>query len=280
MSIGTMMMLQTAEARRQRDSRGRYMDDDQTGPEMRADQGANQYTRERRGEMRMTRYATDEPDMRRADGNSRDNLDMRMADGYPAQARRQIRRRSMADEPSMGGEGYFVWDGPEPHQPAEGNTPDYWRRGDHERSNITDMREYGRRYSPQSRMDTGQHHRQMTQQRQIGFQNVKGEEETGHLPRHMAEEWVHGLKDGGKWRNPSDVKMLAQRAGVSGEDALTEFWAVINATYSDVCKVAKKYNVDRSDFYADLAKALFLEDEDAMPGKPMLYYEHLVKKDD
>lgn len=275
MSMGTVMVLQSAEARRRRDSRGRYMGDDGDDMRMRGEHGNGQYTRERSNEMTMGHYGM-EPDMRRSDGYSRDNPDMRMPGVYPSETRRDRRRSDMHDEPDMGGEGYFVWDNL--HEPIyrgmEDNDDE--RR---ERGNVTDMREYGRRYSPQSHMETGQqHHRQMTQQRQIGFQHHESQN-GDRLSREKAEEWVGGMKSP-KWPQMADVKMLAQKAGITDEGAMAEFWAVLNATYSDVCKVAKKYNVDRSDFYADLAKALFLEDEDAMPGKPMLYYEYLVKKED
>lgn len=244
--VNTMRIASAYSGGRRRDERGRYMDG---------------------GE-----------DMRHSGGYSRNAPDMRMPGVYPSETRRDRRRNDMGEDPEMGGEGYFIWDGMDPrHPPMENTSPDYWRRGDREEGNITDMREYGRRYSPQSHMDSTQHHRQMTQQRQIGFQHHQ--EDGMHLPREKAEEWVQGMKSP-KWPRMEDVKMLAQKVGVTGEQEMAEFWAVLNATYSDVCKVAKKYNVDRSDFYADLAKALFLEDEDAVEGKPMLYYEYLVQKDD
>lgn len=273
MSIGTLMVLESAEARRRRDDRGRYMEDD-SEMRMRGDD-----MRPRNRTMTMGRYSM-EPDMRRSGGYSRKNPDMRMPGVYPSETRRDRRRSDMGEDAEMGGEGYFIWDGMDPHRPPmESNGPGYWRQGDREEGNITDMREYGRRYSPQSHMETGQqHHRQMTQQRQIGFQHHESEN-GDRLSREKAEEWVEGMKSP-KWPRMADVKMLAQKAGITDEGAMAEFWAVLNATYSDVCKVAKKYNVDRSDFYADLAKALFLEDEDAMPGKPMLYYEYLVDKNE
>lgn len=225
------------------------------------------------------RYMNGGEDMRRSGGYSRNDPDMRMPGVYPSETRRDRRRSDMGEDPEMRGEGYFVWDGMDQHHPPVENTdPGYWRQGDREESKITDMREYGRRYSPQSHMDNTQHHRQMTQQRQIGFRHHEGDEKD-HLTRHQAEAWVDGMKDKAKWKRPEDVKTLAQRLGITGEDALLEFWAVLNATYSDICKVAKKYNVDRSDFYADMAHALFLADEDAVEGKPVLYYEYLVDKD-
>ena len=56
----------------------------------------------------------------------------------------------------------------------------------------------------------------------------------------------------------------------------------MNMMYSDYCKVAKKYGVDRPEYYADLAKA-FLRDKD-FDGKPeeklYIYYKAIVEKDD
>lgn len=80
-----------------------------------------------------------------------------------------------------------------------------------------------------------------------------------------------------------DVKRACQQAGIDceefGEDV---FCLAMNMMYSDYCKVAKKYGVDRPEYYADLAKA-FLRDKD-FDGKPeeklYLYYKTIVEKDD
>ena len=45
--------------------------------------------------------------------------------------------------------------------------------------------------------------------------------------------------------------------------------------YSDYYKVAKKFNVNNTEFYADLAEA-FLRDKDAADDKLMRYYEYVV----
>ena len=58
-----------------------------------------------------------------------------------------------------------------------------------------------------------------------------------------------------------------------------EFFAVMNALYSDYCKVAKKYGVDKTDFWADLAKA-FINDKDAKSGKVKMYYECIAEHDE
>lgn len=101
------------------------------------------------------------------------------------------------------------------------------------------------------------------------------------------ETWKSMMKneDGtrGAHFRPEQVKHACQQAGIDieefGEDIFT---MAMNMKYSDTCKVAKKYGVDRPEYYADLAKA-FLRDKD-FDGKPeeklYLYYKAIVEKDD
>lgn len=239
------------QARRRRDDRGRYMNGDD-GMEMRSERGNNQYTRERRG-------MTDSPDMRYHD------------------PRRQEDRPDMRDRPDMGGEGYVVWDNAD--TPAWEPPHRYGSPSGREGGNITDMRQYGRRYSPGMTMGGGQ--QQSQQRRQIGFQ--RDEDQGEHLTKDMAERWVeqmHGAdgSKGGRWKY-NEIRQYAQNFGITGEHKVIEFFAIINAMASDYGKVAKKYGVDKVDFYADLAKA-WLDDADAVPGKAMVYYDCIVRKDE
>lgn len=140
-----------------------------------------------------------------------------------------------------------------------------------------EMRQYGRRYDPDrpARMHYGQHQQH---QQQMGHTQGDGE----HLTREEAEEWVEGMqsedgKPGPRWPM-HEIERYAGNFGVQGEE-IVEFWAVINALYSDYCKVARKYGVDKVEFWADLAKA-FIRDKDAEPGKVRLYYECIAKKKD
>lgn len=101
------------------------------------------------------------------------------------------------------------------------------------------------------------------------------------------ESWKSMMKneDGtrGEHFRPEQVKHACQQAGIDceefGEDI---FCLAMNMMYSDYCKVAKKYGVDRPEYYADLAKA-FLRDKD-FDGKPeeklYLYYKAIVERDD
>lgn len=103
------------------------------------------------------------------------------------------------------------------------------------------------------------------------------------MTRQKAEKWIAGMAnedparpEGGKW-TLEQVKPYAQKHGIPTEGKkLYEFYAVMNAMYSDYSEVAKKYNAATPDFFAELAKA-FIQDKDAVPDKVERYYETIVK---
>lgn len=192
--------------------------------------------------------------------------------GDPERRRYDEPERYREPERDMRGQGWITWDRME--------QPIYPERG-----NITDMREYGSRSHDDAgwKRDTGE-----PEQGKIGF--ARDKEQTWHdddsecMDKETAERWVRSMVSadgtrGGKWRNMQDVRALAQQHGMGSEEELPEFWAALNATYSDIAKVAKKYNVDRPDFYADIASALYFDDVDAVDGKLEKYYRYLVKKE-
>lgn len=99
------------------------------------------------------------------------------------------------------------------------------------------------------------------------------------MTKEMAEEWTKNMKneDGSKgphWKI-DQVKQVMTQKGVQYDP--WEFFAVMNALYSDYCSVFKKHGVNTVDMYFDLACA-WLNDTDAMPNKASLYYENIVKK--
>lgn len=113
-----------------------------------------------------------------------------------------------------------------------------------------------------------------------------GSRRGGHhkLTREMAEAWVESMESsdpakphGAKW-TMEQIKPIAQKYGVPTEgERFWEFWAVVNAMYSDYYPVAKKYNALSADFFADMAMA-FIGDKDAVENKAAVYYECIVEK--
>lgn len=98
-----------------------------------------------------------------------------------------------------------------------------------------------------------------------------------------AREWVDSMESndrnhpkGGKWQ-PEQLKELAKKHGVptSGKE-WWEFYAMVNAMYSDYSEVAKRYNITSPDFYALMALA-FIHDKDAVEDKVQKYWEYIAK---
>lgn len=165
-----------------------------------------------------------------------------------------------------------------------------------------EMRRYMRRYKngrfrPRSEMEMGEP--EYREPRQIGFrggyepemymhggggksgQMQHGKAQSGMnetMDRWTAEEWLRNMKnaDGTKGQHWSmeQAKTIMEKRQVDADPI--EFWVTMNMLYSDYCKVVKQHGITSVDFYADLAKA-FLEDEDAVEGKLMAYYEYCVE---
>lgn len=99
------------------------------------------------------------------------------------------------------------------------------------------------------------------------------------MNKEMAEEWTSKMKNEDGTKGPhwkmEQVKQLMAQKGIEANPF--EFFAILNAMYSDYCAVFKKHGVNTMDMYIDLACA-FLNDSDAMPNKAALYYECIVKK--
>ena len=141
----------------------------------------------------------------------------------------------------------------------------------------TEMRQYGRKYDP-SRMTAGHAEKQY---HHMGRADGSGSGD--HLTRDEAERWVARMKSadgktGGRWPY-QEVKRYAGNFDVHGEEKIVEFYAVMNALATDYGDVAKRYGVDKVDFWADLAKA-FIDDKDAVPGKVKKYYECIAQRDE
>lgn len=103
-----------------------------------------------------------------------------------------------------------------------------------------------------------------TEKSQIGFQS----EEHGEFTRDMAEKWVEQMEyaDGSKGQHWKweQAEGLMKQCGVKCDPAV--WYAVLNNTFRLYSKIARKFGLDRPDFYCDLAKA-WIEDADRMAEK-------------
>jgi hypothetical protein len=259
------------EMRRRRDSRGRYMGDDddlRMGNDHSTYMGMEAPEMRRRRDSRGRYMETDGGNRMAYDGNQGNENAYRpwpephippcldrpgMEDGSRMRVRNVVNIRDYQDKRRIGFGANRMDDGEEDE----------------------DMRQYGRRYNP-DRMTMGhsQHNILM-----MGH----ADSDDDHLTREEAEKWVKGMKSedgktGGRWPY-QEIKQYAGNFGIQGEDKIIEFYAVMNALYTDYCKVAKKHGVDKVDFWADMAKA-FISDKDAKPGKVKMYYECIAKHDE
>lgn len=101
----------------------------------------------------------------------------------------------------------------------------------------------------------------------------------GQMDKRTAEAWTREMRNadgthGAHWTMDKTTEEMRKR-GIECDPV--EFWAAMNMLYSDYCKVFERNNVANMALYCDLAKA-FLDDEDAVKGKLMAYYECVVAK--
>lgn len=105
------------------------------------------------------------------------------------------------------------------------------------------------------------------------------------LSQEMAEKWVKCMSvpegslaiNGEKW-NLDEAKEMAVKSGIEFVRFNEfEWYAILNAMYSDNFEVAQKYSVaDDPEFFIDLAMA-WLMDDDVQPNKTYNYYKNIVK---
>lgn len=118
------------------------------------------------------------------------------------------------------------------------------------------------------------------------MEHRKGERTSGyamsnetHMTKEMARDWVDHMENedgtvGPHWDMEQAKRVMAQKE-IDGSPV--DFWVALNATYSDLCKVFRKYGISNLDAYVDFAKAFWLDDKDAVDDKLAAYYEYVVK---
>lgn len=114
-----------------------------------------------------------------------------------------------------------------------------------------------------------------------------GEMQYGKLSKEDMEKWKHKLEnaDGshGEHFKKEQLEPVVRQMNIDIErmGGMDVFCMAVNMMYADYCAVARKFGVDRIEYYVELAKA-FMEDKDfAGKGeeKLWLYYKCIVSDD-
>lgn len=102
------------------------------------------------------------------------------------------------------------------------------------------------------------------------------------LCRELCEKWVdnmHHEGDSGEKFTVSQAEECAKRLEIDFENedfTKYEMWAVMNCMYYDFRNSLKKSGVTPDENVCARMAFDFMDDEDAMPGKPKNYYFHVV----
>lgn len=98
------------------------------------------------------------------------------------------------------------------------------------------------------------------------------------------DKWLEDMEgaDGtmGPMWTEDETSSVAKKIGIDFKKYTPKvFQVAMDMMYSDYCEVAEKFDVDKPEFYAEMAKA-YLEDEDSIKGGDKLsaYYEYIVEK--
>jgi len=251
MAMARASQMDGPEMRRQRDSRGRYMEGNQGNYSTMQHGGvSSRYMPEPHippylDQTDNMRRMTDQPDGQNPYG------------GQPEVYRKQEERRD-------DGETRRMTDGKTSAGEINYNRPD---------GGYGNVSYFMHKTDPMNQRDGKEH---FDQSRQIGFQP----NDQHALDKQDVMRWVEEMEDsegvkGGRY-TWHQAQQYAMNMGITGQQRLVEFYWAMNAMYSDYQKAGKKFGVDKPEFYACLAK-LFIEDPDAVDDKVKAYYEHIVK---
>ena len=89
--------------------------------------------------------------------------------------------------------------------------------------------------------------------------------------RHWAE---HMENDDGSMRAHWTMEQTKQFSKMDTSDFV--WYATMNMMYSDYCAVARKYGLDRPDFYADMAHSFLFDKDAGGPEKKLSAYYHCI----
>lgn len=97
--------------------------------------------------------------------------------------------------------------------------------------------------------------------------------------RQMAEDWMSNVKNEDGTTGPhwtmEQVKQLMQQRGIQADPV--KVWTAMNAEYSDMVGINRKYGCDRPEYYLDAAMARWINDKDAVDDKLAAYYACVVR---
>ncbi len=90
-----------------------------------------------------------------------------------------------------------------------------------------------------------------------------------------AKRWTeHMENDDGSTGAHWTMEQTKQFSKMDTSDSV--WYAAMNMMYSDYCAVARKYGLDRPDFYADMAHAFLFDKDAGGPEKKLSAYYHCI----
>lgn len=109
------------------------------------------------------------------------------------------------------------------------------------------------------------------------FEKIYKKAYGAHLSEKLCMAWVKEMTHGEKWTYEQTTE-VGQKNNINWSVMNKYEWmAAMNMAYSDFYKVSKDYQIeDDPDFFAELAKAFWLEDDDAHDKTICSYYFNYV----
>lgn len=279
-SLARMTMVRSAtqnetEARRRRDSRGRYTS------EMENDTGMN-YEGSYRNGYGSPRMGDDEEKYRRkwtiTENNRNRSGDYRSEymNTYPTENGNSPMEGDPTRGPSRGSRQYEEMETGNDREKMRMAYNRYYGDGSF-RGESEGRRMIGYGGATEAHYDYPSDEGSQRREKQRGYSHS---ESVAPLDKDTAKEWVASMRnlDGserGEHWSYDQAKALMQQHGWKHKPV--DWYAILHAVYYDYCGVAKKFGQDKNTaFYAELAHA-WLDDPDAVEDKAAIYYSKIAE---
>lgn len=99
------------------------------------------------------------------------------------------------------------------------------------------------------------------------------------LDRQTAEQWMSHMLNADETSGPhwtmEKAEEVQKKFGLDYDP--TEFWAALNASYSDLSVFFQKHNINTLDAYVDYTVTFWFKDKDAVADKLEMYYKYVVR---